>query len=439
MSEDPSGAPKSWYAWYVVAVLSLANVSANIDQQILSLLVIPIKRDLGITDSQFSYLSGLAFAVFYSVLGLPIARLADRSNRRNLMAGGIGLWSAFTALCATAQTYGRLFVFRLGVGVGEATLNAPSVSLLADYFPRERLGRAMSIFSLGIFLGSGLAYFIGAWVVGVLGAQAAWTVPVIGTMHPWQSVFLAVGLPGVLIALLLLTVREPQRTGGPAIAVPYSAVWRYAAANARTFVTYGLGFTASAAVNLGIAVWLNQFLVRTHGWTVPRAGRVQGILTMTIGVVGALAGGWMVDAFVRRGKIDAPLRVGMIGAAGMLVSATAYPLVSSADHAVLWLAVVNFFAALPWGAAAAGMADMVPAPLRAQAAALFFLVQGLVARTLGPAAVAWITDYGFHDPMMLRYSLAIANVVGMLTTLAFFALGLGSYRKTLAYRERWVA
>jgi MFS family permease len=196
------------YSWYVVGVLTLANVSANVDQQILGALVGPIKRDFGISDVQISYLTGLAFAVFYSVMGLPIARLADRSNRRNIMTAGVTLWSLFTALCATATTYGRLFVMRIGVGVGEAALLPPSVSMIADYVPRERLGRAMSIYSLGVFLGSGIGYFLAGWIVTLVSVQGDWIVPVIGVIRPWQSVFLAVGLPGLLVAALLLTVRE---------------------------------------------------------------------------------------------------------------------------------------------------------------------------------------------------------------------------------------
>jgi MFS family permease len=438
MADETTGAPPAWYAWYAVAVLTLANISAFIDQGILSYLVEPIKRDLHVTDAQFSYLSGLAFAVFYSVLGFPIARLADRSNRRNLMAGGIGLWSMFTSLCAVAQSYGALFLLRVGVGVGEATLNAPSVSLLADYFPRERLGRAMSIFSLGIFLGSGVAYYLSGWIVGLVDVQPSMTLPLVGTIRAWQSVFLVVGLPGLVVALLLLTVREPLRRTTQSTPSSFADLWRYVSANRRTFLTYGLGFTASGLVNWSLAVWFAQFLVRTYGWKASDAGRVQGLLTMTIGTASVLAGGWLTDWFVRRGKLDGPLRVGMIGAAGMLVSATAAYTSSTSTRAVVWLAVVNVFAALPWGAAATAAAEVVPAPLRAQAAALFFLVQGLIGRVLGPSSVAWITQYVFHDDRALRYSLAIVNVAGMLTALALFAAGLGAYRRTLAYRESWM-
>ncbi|MDB4874247.1 MAG: hypothetical protein JWM41_693 [Gemmatimonadetes bacterium] len=434
----PGRIPSSRYAWYVVAVLTLASVSGNLDMQILSLLVRPIKRDFGISDSQMSYLTGIAFALFYTLLGLPVARWSDRSNRRNIMASGVGLWSVFTALCAAAKTYGQLFVMRIGVGVGEATLYAPSVSLIADYFPRERRARAMSVFSLGLFLGPGAAYFIGGWIVGLLSVGGTWTVPVIGAIHPWQSVFLAVGLPGIVVALLMLTIREPRRESQSATKLPYSALWRYIGANRRTFITHGLGFTTSALVNFGIAMWLASFLVRTYGLNEAQAGRVQGLLTMTVGVVGVVSGGWISDWFVRRGKIDGPLRVGMIGAAGMLVSATAYPLMPTATLAIAWLVAVNFFAALPWGAASAAAAEIVPAPLRAQGVALYFLVLGLLSRTLGPSSVAWLTDYVFHDESAIRYSLVVVNVVGMSIAFALFASGLRAYRTTLENRDRWI-
>jgi MFS family permease len=291
------------YSWYVVGVLTLANVSANVDQQILGALVGPIKRDFGMSDVQISYLTGLAFAVFYSVMGLPIARLADRSNRRNIMTAGVTLWSLFTALCATATTYGRLFVMRIGVGVGEAALLPPSVSMIADYVPRERLGRAMSIYSLGVFLGSGIGYFLAGWIVTLVSVQGDWIVPVIGVIRPWQSVFLAVGLPGLLVAALLLTVREPLRRGASGrAAVPLRVFVRYLRENRRTFLTHGFGFGLSSLVNFSLAFWIPSFFARTYGWQEAAALRVMGLLTMTLGVGGVLAGGWVTDWFVRRGR-----------------------------------------------------------------------------------------------------------------------------------------
>jgi MFS family permease len=432
------------YAWYVVGVLTLANISGFIDRQILSLLVPSIKRDLGITDTQMSYLIGLSFSVFYTVLGLPIARWADRGNRRNIMAGGVAVWSVMTMLCGVARTYGRLLLTRIGVGVGEATLAAPSVSLIADYFPAERLGTAMSVYSLGVFLGSGLAYFIGGWTVGLVSAVDTWQWPIVGAIRPWQSVFFFVGAPGLLVAALMLTVREPRVGAGRdararAQPVPVSALVAYVRKNRRTFATHSVGFALSATVNYGIAAWLATFLVRTYGWSASRAGMVQGVLTMTVGVAGVLAGGRVADRFVRAGRVDGALRVGMIGAAGMLISATAYPLMPTAALAVAWLAVVNFFAAFPWGAASAAAAEMVPPPLRAQGAALYFLVMNLVSAILGPTSVALVTDYVFRDENALRYSLAVVNVLGMTGALALFAAGLPAYRRTLANRGTWSA
>jgi MFS family permease len=440
----PSAADRSpavRYAWYAVVILTVANVSANVDQYVLNLLVTPIKRDLGITDVQVSYLMGLAFAVFFTVLGVPIARLADRSNRRNIIAIGIALWSLFTAAGAAAHTFGELFVTRIGVGIGEATLTGPSVSLLADYFPRERRARALSVYSLAIFLGAGAAYFIAGWIAGLLSVDVMWHVPVLGAIRPWQSVFLVVGLPGLVIALVFLTVREPSRRHGErSVRLPLSVLVEYVSDNRRTFATQSLGFACSSLVNLGLASWLPSFLTRTYEWSASRAGLTMGVLTMTIGTVGVIAGGWIADWFVKRGRVDGPLRVGIIGALGMLVSATALPLMPTAGLAIAWLAVVNFFAALPWGAASAAAAEIAPGPLRAQGVALYFFVVSFISRTIGPSSVAWIATYVFHNERTgLRYSLPIVNVVGMGLAIVFLSAGLGSYRRTIEYRDAWIA
>jgi MFS family permease len=430
-SREPARAPGATYAWYVVAVLTLANVSSNVDRQVLALLVMPIRRDLGLSLTQMSYLIGLPFAVFFSVMGLPLARLADRTSRRNVIAGGIGAWSIMTALCGLAGTFRRLLLTRIGVGVGEASLQAPATSLLADYFPPARLSSAMSVYSLGIFLGSGLGYFIGGWVVGLVGSTEMWTWPIVGALRPWQTVFFMVGLPGLAIAALMLTVREPVRRERAAV-TPLAELVAWVRRHPRAFACHHLGFALSASVNYALVAWLATFLIQTYGWTAARAGQVQGILTMTIGVVGVLSGGRLADALFARGHTDAPLRVGIIGAVGMLVSATVYPLAPTATAAVAWLGIVNFFAALPWGAASAAAAELVPARMRAQGVAVFLFVLSLVSALLGPWSVAVVTDSIFHADAALRYSLAIVNVVGMTLAITLLALGLRAYRQTIA-------
>jgi MFS family permease len=418
------------YAWYVVAVLMLANVSAFVDRQILGVLVAPIKRDFGISDEQMSYLAA-AFSLFFAVMGLPIARLAGRVGRRNVMAAGVALWSVFTILCSTAQTYARLFTMRIGVGVGEASLNAPGVSLIADYFPRERLGRAMSVYQLGIFFGSGVGYFLGGWIAQLTRVEDTWSVPVIGVIRPWQSAFLVAGLPGLFIALLILTVREPSHaTADVGREGSFGALLRFVARHRRTFLTHAFGFSFFAMVNFGLAFWIPTFFQRTYGWDPAFASRVQGLLTMSLGVFGVLAGGWVTDAFVRRGLVDGPLRAGILGALGMLVCATAFPLMPTSALAVVTLAILNVFAASPWGAASAALAAASPAPLRAQAAALFFMVLSVLGGMGGPIVVAQLTDrvFGVDD---VRYSIATVAAVAMTMSVALLVAGLRAYRETV--------
>ncbi|HVA58858.1 MAG TPA: MFS transporter [Gemmatimonadaceae bacterium] len=422
------------YAWYVMGVLTLANVGGFVDRQILSLLVVPIRRDLAISDTQVSLLMGLAFSVFYTVLGLPLGWLADRASRKAIMGWGVAIWSVMTAACGLAGSFGRLLTTRIGVGVGEATLVPAATSFIPDYFPPERLGTAMSVFSLGIFLGSGLAYVIGGAMVGLLEAHGQVIVPLVGAVRPWQLVFFAVGLPGLVVSLLFFTVREPPRKRD-AHGASTAELFAYVRRHGRSFACTSLGFSFSAMVNYGIAGWLATFLIRTYGWTATRAGAVQGALTMTVGVAGVLAGGRVADWYVRRGHTDGPLRVGVIGAVGMLVSATAYPLMPTAGLCVAWLVVVNFFAAFPWGAIGASAAEIVPARMRAQGSALYFLVLSLVSSTLGPTLVALITDHVFHADAALRYSLAIANVAGMSAAIVVLLYGMPAYRTTIATRD----
>ena len=422
------------YAWFVVAVLVLANISSWIDRQILNLLVPAIRSDLGISMTETGYLIGLPFAIFFAVMGFPIARLADRGNRRNIITAGIAAWSVMTALCGLANSYTRLFLARIGVAVGEASLQAPATSLIADYFPSDRLGTAMGVYSMASFIGSGLAYMVGGWVVGIASTQESWTVPIVGALNPWQVVFLFVGLPGLLVAALMFAVREPERQTPAATSVPYSRLFAYMWSNARTFACVLIGYGMSLAVNIGVAAWLASFLIQKHGWTPTRAGLVMGALTMTIGALGSVAGGRVSDGFARRGQEDGPLRVGIIASAGMLVFASAYPFAPTAVLAVVLLAFVNFFAAFPWGAASAGIALVVPAEFRAQGVAIFVFALTLLSG-LGPVAVGAITEHVFRGAAAFPYALATVNVVGMTSAIVLFALGMPAYRRTLATRD----
>jgi MFS family permease len=436
--------PAPRYAWYVVAVLALANTSAFVDRQILGLLVGPIRRDLGVSDTQMGVLYGLAFALFYTLLGIPIARAADRGSRRAIIGVGIAVWSLMTVLCGVARTYDQLLLARFGVGVGEAALAAPALSLLSDYFPASRRATALSVYSLGIYLGAGLANLVGGALLARVGADATGAMvvwPIIGEIRSWQGVFVVVGIPGLLIAALIAAVREPTRretaTGDDARGYSLGDIMAYVRANARTFVCHNLGYSLFALVNFGTAAWLPTHLIRTYGWTAARAGITLGTLTATVGVVGVVVGGRVADRMLVRGRTDAKLRVGIIAAVANLVCGIAYTLAPTAALSVAALIPYNFFASFAFGAAVAAVQEITPNRMRAQLGALFVSAMTLIGLGLGPTVVGVLTDRVFGDDAALRYSLLIVTVVGLAGAAALLMTGLGAYRRSVAERSVW--
>lgn len=432
--------PKPRYAWYVVGVLTLANVSAFIDRQVIALLVGPIRRDLGISDTQMGILYGLAFATFYTLLGFPIARLADRASRRAIIGIGIAAWSAMTVLCGLARSYEQLVLARVGVGIGEAALAAPAVSLLADYFPAERRATALSVYSLGIFLGAGLANLVGGALIATVSGEGMLVWPVVGEVRPWQSIFILVGVPGLIVAALMVSVREPLRHeagGGDPRGHRIGEVLGYIRANGRTFLCHNLGYGLIALVNYATAAWLPTMLIRTHGWTAAQAGVTLGTLTATVGVLGIVTGGRAADALFARGHTDAKLRVGIVAAVANLACGTAYTLAPTAPLAVAALVPFNFFASFAFGAATAAVQEITPNRMRAQAAALFLSVTNLIGLGLGPAVVALLTDRVFADDAAVRYSLLAVTTTGLAAAAGLLAAGLEPYRRSVAFRAGW--
>lgn len=438
MPRVPADAPsrvRAAHAWTAVAILTLANIFGFLDRQILSLLVKPLRRDFALSDTEVSLLMGLSFTVFYSLLGLPIGRWVDRGSRPRIVALGVAVWSLLTAVTGFARNFGQLFAARIGVGVGEATLGPAAVSLIADQFPRRGLATAMSVYQMGSFAGAGIAYALGAFVVGRVDVPGRLVLPWGAEIYHWQTVFFWVGLPGLLVALPALFIREPRREAASAqareVPVPVREVLRYMRANGRTLVALSLGFACSLSVNFGLGAWLATFLDRTHGWTTAQSGMLIGTLTFFIGPIGVLVGGRLTDAWSKRGMIDAPLRVGMVGALGMLVCAGLYPLVPQIPLVVALLVAVNVFAALPWGAASAAVAEAMPPRMRGQGSAVYQLIVNLVAGVLGPTGVALLTDRVFGDPQAIRYSLSLLAIVCMSLTLALLAWARPAYVRTV--------
>lgn len=204
----------SVYTWYVVLLCMLAYIFSFIDRQILALMIEPIKADLNLTDTQFSLLHGLAFSLFYAFMGLPLAYIADRFSRPKLISIGIIFWSLATAFCGLSKNFVQLFLSRMGVGIGEAALSPAAYSMFSDMFSKEKLGRAVAVYSIGSFVGGGIAFLVGGYVIGLLKDTSLIDVPFFGMLKAWQMAFIIVGLPGIFIGLLfILTVKEPKRKG----------------------------------------------------------------------------------------------------------------------------------------------------------------------------------------------------------------------------------
>ena len=425
--------PSKNAAWYAAVVLMLCYTLSYLDRQILSLLVGPIKADLKISDTLVGLLQGFPFALFYAVMGLPLGRLADSTNRRNLISICIAFWSIFTSMCAAARSYATLSFARMGVGIGEAGLNPAAFSMLSDYFPKERLGAALSVFYIGQMLGSSLALIVGGAVVQSVTRKPEAIVPILGAMASWRLTFLILGLPGLLFALLVFTVREPIRkslarsvTGGANLSLGESIAeirkrWQ-------SVLGISLGFTFQAACNYGFSAWVPTYFLRVHGWTIGETGRALGFLILPFGCLGLYLGGWLSERWQKRGIIDAQLRVAIPCAVGIVVFLAPAMLMPSAAWSLALIGPGFFFLVLPMGTAAAALQAIVPNQVRAQVGALYLFILNLGGLTLGPLLPGVFADYLFQDPKMIGAALALTIAAGGAMLFVIISATRRSYR-----------
>src|SRR5690606_3391719 len=438
MSNNNNAYPSSLSAWTTVTILMVAYVLSFVDRQILNLLVEPIRRDLLISDTQMSLLMGLSFALFYTVCGIPLGRVADTRSRRGLIAVGVLFWSAATAACGMAKMYWQFLLCRIGVGVGEAALSPAAYSLIADSFPAERRATAISVYSMGVYLGSGLAFLVGGLVIQFASAQGDVVLPVLGEVRPWQLIFLILGGAGVLFTLLMLAVKEPVRRGaGAGVAVPLSEVGRYIRANRRTVLLHNFGFAGLAFAGYGSAAWVPSFYIRTYGWDAGQVGIVYGSIVAVFGCLGIVFGGRLADWMAKRGRSDANMRVGLYSALGALPMVTLFPLMDTAFWASLLLAPTVFCLSMPFGVAPAAIQEIMPNSMRGQASAIYLFVITLFGLGIGPTAVALVTDFVFADDAALRYSLLIVTTLAVLMSIILLGKSLKPYRESVTRLEQW--
>jgi len=437
-------------AWYGVTILLIAYAFSIMDRQILTLLVGPIRHTLHVNDTQIGLLHGFTFAAFYALMGLPIARMIDRGDRRLIIAAGVAMWSVATAASGLATEYWHLLLARVLVAIGEAVLLPGAVSLIADLFPSERRGPAMSAFGASGSFGSGAGLIAGGLILGVFSVTPP-SLPWLGMLHPWQATFMALGLPGVVVAVLMLAVPEPRHAqaraagkfgGAPGgtracVDVPLTAVNAYARMNRSTMIALMLGAGFFYAAVYGWAAWAPTYFVRGFAWTYPQVGKMLGLQLAIVGPIGALLAGWVGGAWRRGGIPHAYLRIAVTAAAGMTVSAVGMVSVQSAHAATVFMGLGAFFAFFLFGAGPSAIQEIAPGPMHGQFAAIYTGVLSLLGAGCGPVAIGVLTDYVYRDSTAIGRSIGIVCLAFGLIACCLFRFGFRPYNDTLARALAW--
>lgn len=428
---------------YLLIVLTVAYMLAFIDRQILSLLVDPIRQDLGISDVQVSLLQGIAFAFLYILCGLPAGRLADRRNRSVMIAVAVCFWSVMTMACGLARGFGSLFLARAGVGIGESVLAPTAYSLLADAYSAKDLPRAVASYTIGGIVGIGLAYLVGGLVVGYVAGGDSVTMPIIGAVKPWQAVFMIVGLPGLLVGILALTIREPERRGqlrdeqNEVIAtVSIYDVLRFMAQRWRGYTSLIAGVSSLSILGYGFFSWYPTFLIRCHGVSPATAGTQMGIVVIVFGPIGAILAPRIAAYLRARGHLDANVRT-VLCFALLLVPLSFGILITNATLALLATIPVITILAGYLGLSIAALQIATPNQMRAFVAAIFQLFVTLLGLGVGPTIVALLTDRVFADDLAIDLSLSVTMSVSAILAASVLALGLRAYRTMLTEAALW--
>ena len=393
---------------YVLGILVVVYVFNFVDRQILSILLEPIKLEMTLSDTQLGFLSGIAFAIFYATLGMPIARIADKTSRTGVITVCLSLWSLMTALCGLAANFIGLLLARIGVAVGEAGGSPPAHSLISDYFPPESRATALSIYSLGIPIGTMFGLLIGGWINEFFG---------------WRIAFMVVGLPGILLAIIFrLTVREPSRPEVSQAAANTSIIkvarylWRQ-----KSFMHLSIGAALHAFVGYGLTIWNPSFFVRSHGLETGEIGTILALISGIVGGVGTFFGGWVADrASVRdlRWYMWVPL-------IGLIITVPFLVLAYLADSHVMAFALFTipvFFGSLYLGPSFAATQSLVPAHMRAVAAAVLLFILNIIGLGLGPQMVGVVSDllepaFGSES---LRYTLVIMAILNLAAAIHYW-------------------
>ena len=424
----------AFYGWYVTILMSVVYVLSYIDRQVVYLLIEPIKADIGVSDEQMGYLVGVAFALFYTTMGLPMGWLADRIPRNKLLSVGILIWSASTAASGLAKSFTSLFVARIFVGAGEATLGPCAVSLISDLVPERNRAKAIAVYSSAISIGAGLAYIVGGQVYAWAQATDFSTIPIIMDLRPWQIVFVCFGLPGFLLAAMVMLLTEPRQSLPTTSHTTSSSPYGHFRKHWKLFALVLLFPSVMNAIAHSQA-FIAPLFARNWGWNPVELSVYLGAMLLIIAPAFAVLGGGIIDRLHNKGVADGSMRVMQVGILIIIPPAIATPLVPTAYMALGLHAVQLIGINLVIAAGLPTLLRIVPKDMRGISTALYLMVINLTALLLGPTMVGIITDRVFGDEMMLKYSMAIVATVFSSLALVFMPMVIRTYRQALESKQ----
>jgi MFS family permease len=433
--------PTKRVAAYTLGLLMIAAVVSLLDRQILSLLIIPIKQSLNLTDTKASLLQGLSFAMFYATMGMPFGYAADRRNRRNLIIFCMLFWSVATIACGLSHTYWQLFVARMCVGAGEAGLHPAAYSIMYDLFKPESRGRAYSLFGGAATIGHALSLILAASIVALLTTGVVAYVPFLSGLAGWKVAFIVAGLPGIVVAGLTLTVKEPKRleVSAPVSTKPVVSLRSFIHSNGSALFVVLTVACLTHICGYGVIAWMATGFVRTYGMSLGRAGLLCGSILLIGAVLGAPLGGYLSDRLARSGLVGGRFLMSLFTAPIGAVAFAAWWLCNDVALSVVFGSIAFLTQVASTTVLPAALNDLVPNELRGRMAAFYLLVASIFGLGLGPTIVAMTTDYGFGYGAAVRYSMVIVPVTCLVASMLATWMGRRIYARALQRRANELA
>lgn len=407
VEDSPKDDRATWNDWLVVLLLTGAMFFSFVDRLVLSVLVEPIRHDLELTDGQFGLLNGIAFGIFYAVMGVPLGRLSDRWSRTKTIMLSIGIWSFGTAISGLSSSFAGLLMARIAVGAGEAGLSPASYSLIRDRFPQRLLSRALSVFQIGAMLGAGTALIVAGAVYTYFAEGAAAGQSLLPALKPWQLTFLAVSLPGVLFIAAIAMVREaPIKAMSVTLGNSPSLVkslWL----GKDVYVSLFIGMSGIVATTYGLLSWVPAILSREFDWDPLRVGIIYGAVVTAVSPCGVIIGGYAADYLISRGLAWSYSFIAALAASIALPAAVGLALSPTASACLTSVAILHFALCLPVGVIPAYLQTQAHPCIRGQISAAYIMVINLVGLGMGPVAIGYLSNFQISDPVGLRKSLVM--------------------------------